>query len=165
MPLPASRDELLERLRTTAATLDAEFDDLTDPRQPDAEGVSACDRLGYQIGWGRCLLAWEAAEQAGKTPAMPAPGFNWNQLGDLARSFYESHAERSPEQLRAMFAAVVDDIAGMIGTMNDAELFEIGKRAWAGEKWPVVKWIQVNTIAPYKTARTKIRKHRRESAV
>ncbi|MFV0414860.1 MAG: ClbS/DfsB family four-helix bundle protein, partial [Chthoniobacterales bacterium] len=40
---------------------------------------------------------------------------------------------------------------------TDQELFESKQRIWAGEKWAVVKWIQVNTIAPYCSARTKLR--------
>ena len=49
--------------------------------------------------------------------------------------------------------------------MSGVDVFERGRRQWAGEKWPLVNWIQVNTVAPYKTARTKIRAQKRTLGV
>ena len=164
MPLPATRAELLERLRAARAKLDAECEGLsaTDARRAELEGeVSVCDLLAYQIGWGRRLLAWEEAERAGETPEMPAPGFGWKELGELARSFHREHRRRSLAWLRAEFTRTVEAIERFIESVDDAELFEPGARAWAGERWPLVKWIQVNTIAPYGSARTKIRRWKR----
>jgi hypothetical protein len=161
MPLPASRIELLTSLRDAATKLDAEFDDFADPRAVDTHGVSPADRLGYQIGWGRLLLGWDTAEREGRFVPMPAQGFAWHELGGLAQQFYVQHREWSVVGLRCELGCVVDEIAEWVGTMSDQEVFAIGQREWAGEKWPVVKWIQVNTIAPYRSARTKIRAQRR----
>ena len=94
MPLPASHDDLLKALRTTARKLDQEFDTFDRPshaRWLDDDGVSPCDRLGYQIGWGRLLLGWDADERAGSEPVMPAEGYGWKDLGKLAKSFYDQY--------------------------------------------------------------------------
>lgn len=51
----------------------------------------------------------------------------------------------------------------MIDSMSDVELFEPHGRRWADDAtkttvWPVYKFIHVNTVAPFGTFRTKIRK-------
>lgn len=161
MPLPATKSELLARLRAAHAALDAEFDGLEDSllRRRDLEGgISASDVLAYQIGWARLLLAWEAAEQRGVSPEMPAPGFRWNELGRLAASFHAEFRGVPVARLRETLRRRVEEIAGWIDSLEDREIFAPGERAWAGEKWPVVKWIQVNTVAPHGSGRAKIRK-------
>jgi len=60
--------------------------------------------------------------------------------------------------LRKDFLKTVTEISKLIEGLDEAEIFSIHKRKWTGEKWPMVKWIQINTIAPYKSARTKIRR-------
>ena len=161
MPLPTTKQELLERLRGVHEKLDLEFDDVSeeDSRVAGIEGgVSCCDVLAYQVGWGRLLLGWERAERAGRAPAMPAKGYQWNELGRLAESFHANLGPRGMKALRRELRRTVERIAAMIDSLSEPELFEIGARAWAGEKWPVVKWIQVNTIAPHASARTKVRR-------
>lgn len=128
-------------------------------------GVSAADLLAYQIGWGRQLLSWDREEQAGGSPTLPAEGFRWNQLGELARRFYDEKATSGIDDLRSEFRSVVNDLSSWIETLSEAELFEIGQRDWAQDRWPIVKWIQVNTIAPYGSARTKLRRWLRESGL
>ena len=51
-----------------------------------------------------------------------------------------------------------------IDELSDEELFVPQQRRWSGDKWPLVKWIQVNTIAPYNSARTKVRRWKRSLA-
>lgn len=89
---------------------------------------------------------------------MPAPGFKWNQLGLLAHHFYKEQNNQSLEQLLVQFKTLVLEIRQFIESNNEDTLFGIGRRHWAGQKWPLAKWIQVNTVAPYGSARTKLRK-------
>lgn len=161
MPLPSTKQELLGKLYEAYEKLDAEFAGLTakSARLKELEGkISACDVVAYQIGWGRLLCEWDKSEKRGVPPEMPAKGYKWNELGKLAASFYNEHKASSLSQLRKTFKATVDNIAAMIDEMTEREIFQRGHRDWAGEKWPVVKWIQVNTIAPYTSARTKVRR-------
>lgn len=165
MPLPETKEELIKKLTAAYEKLDDEFEALKeeDSRRKEIEGgISACDVIAYQIGWGNCLLFWETSEKAGIKPEMPADGFKWNELGKLASSFYKTYESMSLKELRAKFEETVNNILGLIEGMTEKELFSIGHRKWAGEKWPIVKWIQVNTIAPYSSARTKIRRWKRE---
>jgi hypothetical protein len=134
-------------------------------RFPGIEGeVSPCDLIAYQIGWGKLLMSWDKLETQGKTAEMPAPGFKWNQLSALANHFYKEQNGQSLEQLLAQFEVLVDEIRLFIESNSEEVLFEIGKRRWAGQKWSIAKWIQVNTVAPYGSARTKLRKWKKSNS-
>ncbi len=168
MPLPATKEALLEDLAQAFSKLDAELDAV----QPEAErlrdlegGVSCCDVMAYQIGWGRLLLEWERVEAAGGEPEMPAAGYKWNQLGALAESFYQAYEESPLSEVRAVFREVFSHLEEWICALPEDELFDLGARRWAGDKWPLVKWIQVNTIAPYQSARAKIRRWKRSAGI
>lgn len=161
MPLPTSQQELLSRFDTAYNKLREEITRVPDAlsRAPQLEGgICLCELMAYQIGWGRLVLQWEAREQAGQPVDMPAPGFKWNQLGALAQSFYLRSRDDSAAQLLAQFDALASDLHAFIAVSSDTFLFNVGQRQWAGAKWPVVKWLQVNTIAPYDSARAKLRK-------
>lgn len=168
MPLPATKDELLESLKQAYIKLDSEFDvvNLEYERQHGIEGnISCCDIVSYQIGWADLIMGWEQQELAGKAPAMPAKGFKWNQMGDLAQSFYDKNSKKSLSQLRAEFNERYKKLVNWIESLNEQELFEMHQRKWTGDKWAIVKWIQVNSIAPYRSARTKVRRWKKENEI
>jgi hypothetical protein len=50
-----------------------------------------------------------------------------------------------------------------IATLPDAELLEVGVFEWAGKKWPVSRWISVNTATQYTSARKFIRRALRQA--
>ncbi len=89
---------------------------------------------------------------------MPAPGYSWNQLGKLAQSFYNQYANWPIKELCKEFSKTLHNIVIWINNQTPETLFHPGQRRWAGNKWPLVKWIQVNTIAPYQSARRTLRK-------
>lgn len=167
MSLPASKGEFLTRFHKAADGLLAELAAVSDERwhEPVLEdGRSPADLLAYQLGWGRLLLTWEAEEMAGRQPVMPAPGFKWNQLGALAQHFYQAAAGTSRPALVAQFASLRQSLEAWLQGMDETLLLEPGQRRWAGDKWPLAKWIQVNTVAPYNAARTKLRRWAKTAA-
>ena len=168
MPLPSSKEELLDKLQLAYEKLDAEFDDVTPVLEKDKQiegNISCCDVIAYQLGWGQLLLGWDSTELSGSTPDMPASGFKWNQLGELANSFYQAHNEKSLKQLRTEFKQLYNQLTEWIESLTEAELLKPHQRHWTGGKWAMVKWIQINTIAPYQSARTKVRRWKREQNV
>ncbi|MDD7687523.1 MAG: ClbS/DfsB family four-helix bundle protein [Actinomycetaceae bacterium] len=127
------------------------------------DGVDRTPRqmLAYQLGWMELLLGWERDEQTGKDAVTPAPGFKWNQLGGLYDSFYRRWENIPPHDLIDQFNTLLKDVLQLVDRLTDAELFEAEQRAWASSTpsaWPVWKWIHINTVAPFTTFRTKIRK-------
>ena len=165
MPLPKTKQELLINLKKSYEKLDAEFDAVTtcNERMTDIEGnISCCDVVAYQIGWGKLLMSWENNELNGKLVQMPCESFKWNQLGELAQHFYQQSRHLSLSQLRVDFNNVYQQLVDWITNLSTEELFTPQQRNWTGEKWSMVKWIQINTIAPYQSARTKVRRWKRE---
>ena len=169
MPLAESKVELLGQLEKAYRLLNGEFDGM---REKDAkikgiewkEGtmVSCCDVMAYQIGWGELLLGWEACEKKGQKVCMPREGYKWNELGRLAELFYLEKKGKSLKVLRKEWDQVYSQIRRWIESLDEQEVFEVGMRQWTGEKWVMAKWVQVNTIGPYKSARTKVRRFKRE---
>ena len=157
------KDELTKR----AQLFISEFDDIAESKRDLIKpGVdrSPAQMLAYQIGWMDLLLDWEHDEQSGKTVTTPAAGFQWNQLGGLYESFYQKWRGFSLEQLQVEFANRLIGIICLVDSLSDEEFFESGRRQWASSTpaaWPVYKWLHINTVAPFTTFRTKIRKWKR----
>ncbi len=121
------------------------------------------ENLAYQIGWTTLILKWEKDEKAGLKVKTPSDKFKWNQLGDLYNWFNEEYAFLSLSQLKLLLAENIENIYKMIDSMSNDELFKPHQRIWADEAtktavWEVYKFIHVNTVAPFGTFRTKIRK-------
>jgi hypothetical protein len=168
MPLPTNKIELLDNLKQAYQKLDSELDsvDSRSERLKQIDGdISCCDVLAYQIGWGHLLLGWEQQEANGSIPTIPAEGFKWSQQKELAQSFYQANSDKTLDQLREEFSECYDAIVAWIDSLTDEELFIPKQRNWTGEKWAIVKWIQVNTIAPYRSARTKVRRWKKSIVI
>ncbi|MGC6648142.1 ClbS/DfsB family four-helix bundle protein, partial [Escherichia coli] len=80
--------------------------------------------------------------------------------------FTNTYAHLPLKELEEILNRNIDDINMMIDSMSDEDLFTAHKRKWADEEtktavWEVYKFIHVNTVAPFGTFRTKIRKWKR----
>ncbi len=107
------------------------------------------------------ILSWQQDNQDGKEVMTPTPDYKWNNLGCLYQSFYDKYADVSLGILIELFHRDVDRIIQLVESYDDKELFEQGGRQWAmttPSSWPIWKWIHINTVAPFKSFRTKIRK-------
>ena len=126
--------------------------------------------LAYQLGWMGLLRGWDADELADLRDAaagIDAPGCKWNQMGVLYQGFYDEHRAEPFGHLKRSFEDDVDALVQWVDGFSDEELFEPGGRAWAQStpsNWPVWKWIHTNTVAPFKSFRSKIRKWKKARA-
>ena len=95
------------------------------------------ENLSYQLGWLTLLLGWEEKEKAG----------------------IEVQTKTLAEQITQLNKKVIE-LCTWIEMLNDKELFEPEQRKWATTKakWPLYKWIHINSVAPFTNFRTKIRK-------
>lgn len=137
-------------------------DSLKDKR---VEGVdrTPAENLAYQVGWTTLLLKWEADEQKGLPVKTPSDDFKWNQLGELYQWFTDTYASLSLAALQTRLQENVQAILALIDNLSEEELFQPHQRQWADDAtktavWAVYKFIHVNTVAPFGTFRTKIRK-------
>lgn len=119
--------------------------------------ISISNLIAYQIGWGKCLIRWYQAGIKGKLPEMPGEGFlKWDYAG-LAEHFYQKYEYDASTHQLLVFQEIVMQIIAITkqeqesGNLNLLEIWP-----WctlpSGKKWPLSKWIQVNTVSPYKRA-------------
>ncbi len=93
----------------------------------------------------------------------PTETFKWNQLGELYQYFTDTYAGLTIKELTARLSDNVYAICNMIDLMGEEVLFKPHMRKWAdgatkNAVWEVYKFIHINTVAPFGTFRTKIRK-------
>lgn len=162
----SNKEELTAEIAKTFEKYLAEFDAipeaLKDTRVDDVDRTPA-ENLAYQVGWTTLLLKWEADEQKGREVKTPSDQFKWNQLGELYQWFTDTYAPLSLEALKNKLTKNIQAIYAMIDNYSEEELFQPHQRKWAdgatkSAVWEVYKFIHINTVAPFGTFRTKIRK-------
>ena len=158
------KQTFINEIEKTAGLFIKEFDDVSETdRGLLLEGVDRTPKeiLAYQLGWMELLQGWDSGELAGKEVITPAPGYKWNQMGQLYQGFYDKYNKYSLADLKEMYSAALNDLVSWIQRFDDEELFNPGGRKWAQStpsNWPVWKWVHINTVAPFKSFRSKIRK-------
>ena len=68
-------------------------------------------------------MKWLDQDAKGKDIEFPEVGYKWNELGALARKFYEDYSAYSFEENRNRFAAVKDQLVSEISKRTDEELY------------------------------------------
>ena len=152
------KNEINQSFEKYISEFDTVPEALKDKRVIEADRTPA-ENLAYQVGWTTLLLIWEADEQHGVEVKTPSEQFKWNQLGDLYQWFTDTYAHLSLAELKGK----LNENIAAIHSMSEEELFQPHMRRWADDAtktavWEVYKFIHVNTVAPFGTFRTKIRK-------
>ncbi|MBZ9609609.1 ClbS/DfsB family four-helix bundle protein [Clostridium estertheticum] len=91
----------------------------------------------------------------------PTPNYKWNDLGGLYESFYKQYKGYTLKELCTMFIKAEQQIIEMINSYTDVELFQQSERKWSSStpyNRSMWKWFHINTVAPFKSFRTEIRK-------
>lgn len=160
------KEELKAEIEKTFEKYISEFtnipESLKDKRIAEVDRTPS-ENLSYQVGWTSLLLKWEGDERKGLQVKTPSDEFKWNQLGELYQWFKGAYAHLSLKELKVKLNENINSIYAMIDSLSEEELFEPHMRKWADEAtktatWEVYKFIHVNTVAPFGTFRTKIRK-------
>ncbi|TRW23228.1 ClbS/DfsB family four-helix bundle protein [Criibacterium bergeronii] len=160
------KEELKNEINKSFEKYISEFDNipesLKDKRIIEVDRTPA-ENLAYQLGWTTLVLQWEENERNGLKVKTPSENFKWNKLGELYQWFTDTYAPLSLNELKVKLNENIDSIYEMIDTLSEEELFKPHMRKWADEAtktavWEVYKFIHVNTVAPFGTFRTKIRK-------
>lgn len=125
--------------------------------------VSVVDLIAYQIGWGKCLIRWYEAGLRKEHLEMPGDGFSQWKYVEIAKHFYKKYKyDAGEEQMKTLDEVVLDILKIVKHEAKSGNLDQIGIWPWCtlrSEKpWPLSKWIQINTIAPYKRAVKLIKK-------
>ncbi|MGL5715531.1 MAG: ClbS/DfsB family four-helix bundle protein [Paraclostridium sp.] len=159
-----NREELISEISKRAKLFINEFDCIDEKDKGkliDEVDRTPAQMIAYQLGWMNLILDWETQEKKGQNVITPAPNYKWNNLGGLYELFYKKYDEYSLKELCIMFVETEEKIIELINTYTDIELFQQGGRHWSSStpsNWPIWKWIHINTVAPFESFRTKIRK-------
>ncbi len=124
------------------------------------------ENLAYQVGWTTLLLKWENDEKKGLDVKTPTAEYKWNQLSELYNWFYRRYSHLKLAELIEILDNNVEKIVKMIDSLSHEQLFDIHQRKWWDDAtknatWSVAKFIHINTVAPFKSFRTKIRKYKK----
>ena len=166
MAIPKDKDELLKAITENYNTLTTELSnipiDLTNIKELDGHTknnlMSINNLVAYLHGWGQLVLKWYDKKSKGIEVDFPETGFKWNELGRLAQKFYKDYENDDYKTLNLKLNKTVNEILKLIESKSNKELYEIN---WY-EKWTLGKMIQLNTSSPYKNAKDRIRKWKKE---
>ncbi|WP_369608768.1 ClbS/DfsB family four-helix bundle protein [Snodgrassella alvi] len=164
-----SKQQLLNEINKTAKLFIEEFNTLTESQKDQLiQGVdrTPAQMIAYQLGWLDLVKSWDDDELAGQTPTLPAEGYKWNQLGTLYQHFYKIYQDYSLQELITLFNEKLVIWNNWIESLDDDTLFIKDKRNWTKpfpESWTVARFIHINSVAPFKSFRTKIRKWKKLS--
>ncbi len=159
MPIPTTRNELLDQLQSSFEKLQAEL---------DSAGVSAAkiacvddwtikDLLAVRAWWTENVVAWITAGKQGEVPITPAEGYKWSDTPRLNESIAKKCRRESYRSVRNRLQAGYEEIVEVIDSLDDHDLLTEGVFEWAGN-YPICRWLSINTVRQYVTARTYIRR-------
>jgi hypothetical protein len=165
MPIPKTRRELIDLVDESATKLLQAIDD-AEPSVADLPCIdewSVKDLLAVRLWWTEHVLEWIDAGRRGEIPALPAPGYAWNETPRLNNDIVIASQAESYASIRRRLKRGIERVRSAIDELDDRELLEAGVFEWAG-RWPIARWISINTARQYTTARTHIRKAQRRDA-
>ncbi len=119
--------------------------------------------IAYQIGWGQLLISWYEAGVQQKKIIMPGEGFStWNYSALAERFRQKYHLDGAIQQIALLDQTVHAILVFVEKEYQSGQLDKTGVWDWctlpSGKMWPLSKWVQVNTVAPYKRAASSIKK-------
>ncbi len=169
MPIPQTKDDLITAIKNGYEKLEQDLKSIPthDINIKTLEGhkkntqMSVHNAVSYLVGWGELVLKWNEKDANNEEIDFPDTGFKWNQLGDLAQKFYTDYQELSYVDLLEKFKETIAAIIKLITSYSQSELYGV---LWY-KTWTRGRMIQLNTSSPYKNARTRIRKWKRENNI
>lgn len=163
MAIPKTRAELTDLTRSTFDKLQAELE-AAGPRVGSLSCVddwTVKDLLAVRAWWTENVIDWIETGRRGETPITPAEGYRWNETPRLNADVVKAARRESYRSVRARLELGFERVMRTIDALDDTELLGVGVYSWAG-KYPISRWISINTARQYTTARTFIRRALRE---
>lgn len=163
MPIPKTRHELRDLTRSSFEKLRVDLD-AAGPRAgslPCVDEWTIRDLLAVRAWWTERVVDWIEAGRRGETPRTPAPGYRWSETPRLNADVVEAARRESYRSVRTRLERGYERVLRTIDALDDRELLEVGAFPWAG-RYPIARWISLNTARQYATARTFVRRALRD---
>jgi hypothetical protein len=159
MPIPESRRQLVESITASWHRLENELIPLDDvaARLVCVDRWTISDVCAVRAWWSQHVVEWIERGKRGDLIELPAAGYTWRETPRLNADIVESAREDSWDAVHARLRAAAEAVQPCIERLDDHGLLRIGVYAWAG-KWPLSRWISINTVRQYDTARTYVRR-------
>ncbi len=164
MPIPTSREDLVDSVTSTFAKLETELD-RAGPGVAKLHAVddwTVKDLLAVRLWWTEHVAQWVEAGRRGSKPVTPARGFGWSETPRLNADIVRKARGLPYTTIRNRLKRGSKRVLRLIDALDDAQLLEVGVFPWAGN-YPIARWISINTTRQYTTARGFVRKAVRES--
>ena len=159
MPIPNTRAELVDQVSEAFAKLQKELRCAGSDIAPlvCVDNWSVKDLLAVRVWWTHAVIDWVEAGRQQQPFTLPADGYRWNETPRLNGDIVAAASGDSYESILDGLAAGYERVLDCVDSLSDADLLEAGAFSWAG-KWPVSRWISLNTARQYTTARSFIRR-------
>ena len=163
MPIPKTRAELTNSVHSTFEKLRVELDAAGSRvgNIPCVDDWRVKDLLAVRAWWTENVIDWVQAGQQGECPITPAEGYRWRETPRLNADVVKKCRRESYRSIRGRLERAFERVMPTIDSLDDHELLEVGVFPWAG-KYPISRWISINTARQYTTARTLIRRALRD---
>lgn len=169
MAIPTNKEELLKAINENYEKLLYELSSIplnkTTEKTLDGHAkntmMSITNLIAYLVGWGELVLKWNDKKSKGLEVDFPETGFKWNELGKLAQKFYHDYEEDNFNTLQKKLEKSTKNILKLIEEKSNKELYEV---PWY-DKWSLGKMIQLNTSSPFKNAKDRIRKWKKQNQI
>ena len=166
MAVPKNKKELIFEIENNYSKLKKDLETIPSEltKKKELEGhakgteMSVSDLVAYLIGWGELVLKWNRKIDNNEEVDFPETGYKWNELGKLAQKFYSDYDNIDYKLLLTKLDKTKDEILELIKRTTNNDLYE---KPWY-DKWPKGKMIQLNTSSPYKNARSRVRKWKKQ---
>ena len=159
MPIPTTRHELVEGIRTSFAKLSRELHD-AGPRAGSlmcTEEWSVKQLLAVRAWWTEAVIDWVESGRRDEVPITPAHGYRWNETPRLNGDVVQATRRESYRSVRGRLQLGYERVLTTLDLLSDRELLRVGVFAWAG-KHPVARWVSMNTATQYASARGLVRR-------
>ncbi len=160
MPRPTSKKALLSAMQTEHDALEKTLAELTEEQISTVNRTtkwSIKDVLAHLTEWEQMVMGWYEAGRKGKTPAVPAEGFNWAQLPALNKHIFDKHHNRGIKDVLRSYRASFTKIQNLASGISEVEMFTRGRYAWTNKNALAAYFIG-STSSHYIWARKEVRK-------
>ncbi|MBN1536302.1 MAG: ClbS/DfsB family four-helix bundle protein [Anaerolineales bacterium] len=160
MVRPLNKAQLLASIQKEYTTLDNILSTqtpeiLTFTTIPGAWAIK--DIVAHLYEWQQMLFTWYETGLRGEMPAVPSPGYKWNQLPALNQHIYEKYRDLSPDQAMSRFRQSHQKTVQFIETLPEADLTTPGLYPWMNQN-TLMSYLNSATAAHYVWAVKEIKK-------
>jgi hypothetical protein len=133
MPRPTNKAQLLEAIENEHKALEKEINALS---KNEIEKVnsqtkwSVKDVIAHLFEWEQMCMGWYRTGLKGKTPDVPAKGYNWAQLPALNKMILKNNHDISSEIMLKIYMKSYKQIRKMVENIHEKVLFTPKQFEW-----------------------------------